>query len=209
MAKAETADRGGEELEAKGRHPHALRGLLVVAQGGQSAADPRALDEPRHRHRDDREQDHDGEQEGDVAAEGRPARAEHAQPPRAADELPVHDHRLEHDGQRQGGDGEEDPAQAQREIADAEPEQCGDQTAGQDEHGQRRAYRLDEEDGGVRPQREEGRGAEVHVAPVAAQDVPRGGDDDVLEDDVAGEVEVRVHAQRGDDNPRRHHGQAH
>ena len=61
--------------------PHALGRLLVVAQRGQPAADPGALDEPRHEHRDDGEPDHDREQERHVAAERRPARPDDAQRP--------------------------------------------------------------------------------------------------------------------------------
>ena len=77
------------------------------------------------------------------------------------------------------------------------PSSAGDQPAGQDQHRQRRLDRLDEEDRGVGAEREERRRAEVHVARVAAQDVPRGGDHDVLEDHVAGEVEVRVRPAAG------------
>src|SRR5205823_9289344 len=65
-----------------------------------------------------------------------------------------------------------------------------------------------EEDGGVRPEREEGRRAEVDVAGVAAEDVPRGGDDDILEHNVPREVDVLVHAERGDDDPGPDDGQA-
>src|SRR6266542_6065734 len=46
-------------------------------------------------------------------------------------------------------------------------------------------------------------------AGVAPEDVPGGGDDDVLEDDVAGEVEIGIHPQRRDEDSGRHHGQPH
>ena len=52
--------------------------------------------------------------------------------------------------------------------------------------------------GGVGAEREEGGGAEVHVAAVAAEDVPGGRQHDVLQDDVAGEEHVVVaQAERG------------
>src|SRR5947208_1795621 len=146
--------------------------------------------------------------ERDVAAERRTARADDAQAPGSADVLPVDDHRLQHDGQCQRRDGEEDASQAQRKVADAEPEQGGDEPAREDQHRERRSRRLDEEDGGVRPEREEGRRAEVDVAGVAAEDVPRGGDDDILEHNVPREVDVLVHAERGDDDPGPDDGQA-
>ena len=44
-------------------------------------------------------------------------------------------------------------------------------------------------------ERKEGGGAEVHIAAVAAEDVPGGGQHDVLQHDVAGEEQVVV-AQR-------------
>src|SRR5207244_2140555 len=54
----------------------------------------------------------------------------------------------------------------------------------------------------------EGRRAEVDVAGVAAENVPRGGDDDILEHNVPREVDVLVHAERGDDDPSPDDGQA-
>src|SRR5213078_373806 len=135
-------------------------------------------------------------------------RADDAQAPGSADVLPVDYHRLQHDGQCQRRDGEEDASEAQREVADAEPEQGGDEPAREDQHRERRSRRLDEEDGGVGPEREEGRRAEVDVAGVAAEDVPRGGDDDILEHNVPREVDVLVHAERGDDDPGPDDGQA-
>ncbi len=44
---------------------------------------------------------------------------------RAADELPVDDQRLQHDRERERGDGEESAAQAQRQVAHAEPDNAG------------------------------------------------------------------------------------
>ena len=48
---------------------------------------------------------------------------------RAADKVPVDDQRLQHDGQRQCGDGEEHAAQPQRQIAHAEADDAGDDPA--------------------------------------------------------------------------------
>ncbi len=41
---------------------------------------------------------------------------------RAADEVPVDDQGLQHDGERERGDGEERAAQPQRQVAGAEPD---------------------------------------------------------------------------------------
>ena len=54
-------------------------------------------------------------------------------------------------------------------------------------HRERRVDRLDEQHGGVGAHAEERRGAEVHVAGVTAEDVPRGGEHDEGEDGVRGE----------------------
>src|SRR5256886_11862319 len=87
-------------------------------------------------------------------------------------------------------------------------EEPGDEPAGEDQHRERRPRRLDEEDGGVRPEREERRRAEVHVAGVAAEDVPCRRDDDILKNDVAREVDIRVHAERSEEDPGPDDGQA-
>src|SRR5262245_22641355 len=47
-------------------------------------------------------------------------------------------------------------------------------------------------DGGIGADREEGRGAEVHIAAIAAKDVPGGGQHDELQHDVAGIEDVIV-----------------
>src|SRR5262249_27567361 len=67
---------------------------------------------------------------------------------------------------------------------------------------------AEEEHRRIRAEREKRGRAEVHVARIAAEDVPRRRDDDVLEDHVCGEIEVRVHAHQGEDDPGRDHREA-
>src|SRR5439155_9662903 len=90
------------------------------------------------------------------------------------------------------GDREEEPAQAERETADRESEQAGGQRARHDHHEQWRLQRLVEKNRGVRAGREERRRAEVHVAGVAAQDVPCRREDDELQHRVRRGEEVIV-----------------
>src|SRR5438445_12680590 len=83
------------------------------------------------------------------------------------------------------------PLQAEREVPDAEPQERRDQPPGDDQHRQRSLERLDEEARGIRAEGEKRPGAEVHVAGVTAEDVPRGAAADVVQDAVPGEVAVR------------------
>ncbi len=85
----------------------------------------RALDQPRAGQRDDHQQQHQHEQILDVGAEHRHrVGRDDVGAARAADEGPVDDQRLQHDRQRQRGDGEEHAAQPQRQIAGAEADEA-------------------------------------------------------------------------------------
>src|SRR5439155_6603420 len=93
----------------------ALGRLLVVADGGEPAADPGRLDPPGDGDREDGEEQHHREEELDVAPEEwEAARAHDGDPTRAADVVPVDHHGLEHDRQGERRDGEEDAAQPER-----------------------------------------------------------------------------------------------
>src|SRR2546422_1157249 len=61
------------------------------------------------------------------------------------------------------------------------------------EDGEGRREALDEHDGRVGAQREEGRGAEVHVPGVAAEDVPRRREHDVRSEEHTSELQSRLH----------------
>ena len=91
---------------------------------------------------------------------------------RAADEVPVDDERLQHDRQRERRDREERAAQPQRQVAGAEADQAGDDR--RDDHQRRHRERQDlvEENRRIGAEREERGGAEVHVAAIAAENVP-------------------------------------
>ena len=81
---------------------------------------------------------------------------------------------------------------------------------GADQHhrGQRQRQGLVQHHGRISAHREERRGAEIHVTGVAAENVPGGGYDDVLQDHITGkESVVAVEQARGNEyqNCRRHH----
>ena len=208
------------------RHAAGFRGELVVADGGEAIAQPRPLDDARGRDRDDRQHQHDQEQILDVAAEDRHVRRpDDVGAARAADEVPVDDQRLQHDGERERGDGEEGAAQPQRQIAGAEPDQARDDAADDDQRRDRqRQDRVGEAGERIREiavdigaelvqrhrrigaEREERRRAEVHIAAIAAEDVPRGRQHDELQHGVAGEEQVVVAepAREGKEQPADH-----
>ena len=126
---------------------------------------------------------------------------------RAADEVPVGDQGLDHHGERKRGDREEHAAQAEREIAGAEPHQGGHHAADHDHCRQRQpGHQLVEHDARISADGEEGGDAEIHVAGVATQNVPSGAEHDVLHDHVGGEecVVVADPARDAEDHSRRH-----
>src|SRR5262249_5574294 len=99
----------------------------------------------------------------------------------------LQDHR-----QRQRRDGEKDSLQAQGQIANPQTQKARDQTASQQLHEERRLVGTHEKGGHVGSQGKEGGRAKIHIASVTAQDVPGGGQHDVLQDDVGGKVKVSV-----------------
>src|SRR5262249_40002164 len=70
---------------------------------------------------------------------------------------------------------------------------------GQDLRREGRTQPLEQHHGAVRADAEERAGAEVHVAGIAAEDVPGGGEHHELQHDVAGKEEVLVHLGDRDD----------
>jgi hypothetical protein len=101
-------DRGRDKLELERRHAAGFGCKLVVANGGEAVAQPRLLDDACDRDGDNREHQHDQEQILDVVADERHlGRADDVGAARAANEVPVHYQRLQHDRQRERGDGEE------------------------------------------------------------------------------------------------------
>ena len=154
------------------------------------------LDRARDDERERRQQQHPGEQILDVgkleAERLEELRADDVGAARAADEVPVDDQRLHHDRHRERRDGEEDAAQPQRQIAHAEADNARDDAARDDDDGQRHRGELVDRDRRVGAEREERRGAEIHIAAIAAEDVPGGRQHDVLENNEAREVDVVV-----------------
>ena len=74
----------------------------------------------------------------------------------------------------------------------ATPSSRADDSRRQDLQRQRQRERLEQRDGDVDAEAEEGAGAEVHVAGIAAQDVPGGRQHDELQHHVADEEVERV-----------------
>ena len=66
---------------------------------------------------------------------------------------------------------------------------------------------LVEDDGRIGAEREERGGAEIHVAAIAAEDVPGGRQHDVLQHDIAGEEQIFVAEGDGPDIERRADGE--
>ena len=128
-------------------------------------------------------------------------RADHIGAARAADIIPVDDQRLQHDRERERRDREERAAQPQRQIAHAEPDDAGHDPAEQDQHRDRQRVGLVEEHRRVGADREERRRAEIHIAAIAAEDVPGGRQHDELQHHVAGEEQIVVvdHAREHED----------
>ena len=111
---------------------------------------------------------------------------------RTADVVPVHDEGVEHFGHGEGGDGEEHAAQPQREVAGTQAHQARDRGTDGNRERDRRLEKREHHDAGIGPQREERRGAEIHVTGEPTQYVPRRGEDDELQHDVRGRVEIVV-----------------
>ena len=186
--------RGRDQLQPQRRHAAGFRRELVVADGGEAEAEARALDHAGGHDRHDREEEHQQEQVlhvGQRHAENVDRRrADRIGAARAAEIVPVDDQRLQHDGERERRDREEGAAQAQRQVAHAEADDAGHDSAEQDEHRDRQRIGLVKEHGRVGAEREERRRAEIHVAAIAAEDVPGGGEHDELHHHVAGEEQV-------------------
>ena len=150
-----------------------------------------------------REQKHDQAEIVDVAdleAEDVDAvRADHVGAARAADVVPVHHESLQHHRERERRDREERAAQPQRQIAGAEPDQPGHASRDDEQHRDRQRIGLVEEHRCVGAESEEPGCAEIHVPAVAAENIPGRGQHDELHDRVAGEEQVVVADQQGDD----------
>ena len=113
-----SAHRRRDQLEPERGYAGTLRRHLVVADRREAQAEGRGLHETGNGHRASGHERHDREEELDEAAEaeGRAALEDDVRAARAADVIPVHYEGEEHLGERERGDGEEDPAQPQREI---------------------------------------------------------------------------------------------
>src|SRR5207245_8604156 len=99
---------------------------------------------------------------------------------------------------------EEDAAHTQGQEANAKTERHADRRGYRDLHHERRPRRLEQGDRGVDADAEEGVGAEIDVAGIAAKDAPGDRERDELQDDVAGEERILVaddlgHRQHGDE----------
>ena len=186
-------DRGRDQLEPQRRHAGGFRRQFIVADGGEAIAEPRAFDQPRDRDSDDCQQQHHQEQIADIVAE-RPEgfRPHDVGAARTADIVPVDDQRLEHDRERERGDGEECAAQPQRQVAHAEADHARHHAAKADQDRDRQRQQPVTRDGRIGAEREEGGRAEIHIAAIAAEDVPRGREHDVLGNDIAGEEQVVI-----------------
>ena len=123
---------------------------------------------------------------------------------RTADEPPVHHDGLDDDRERNRRDREEDAAHPQGQQADAKAERHADDRGGRDLHHQRRPRRLEQGHRRVDADAEEGVGAEIDVAGIAAEDAPGDRERDELQDHVAGKERIFVaddlrHRQHGDE----------
>ena len=119
-------------------------------------------------------------------------RPDHIGAARAAEIAPVDHQGLQHDRERERRDGEEGAAQPQRQIAHAETGQAGHDAAEQHQQRNRQRIGLVKEHRRIGAEREEGGRAEIHIAGIAAQNVPGLRQHDELEDHVAGEECVVV-----------------
>ena len=190
----------------KRRHARGFRRELVVADGGEAVAELRALDAARDGERDHHQRQHQQEQILDVGPDQPDlVRADDIGAARAADIVPVDDERLQHDGERERRDGEKGAAQPQRQIAHAEPDDARDDAADHDQDRDRQRVGFVEEDRRIGAEREERRRAEIHVAGIAAEDVPGGRQHDELQHGVAGEEHVIVvHHARAEEHDSGH-----
>ena len=190
------------ELEPQRRHARGFRRELVVADGGEAVAELRALDPARDRDRHDHQRQHQQEQILDIGADPRDlVRPDDVGAARAADIVPVDDEGLQHDRERERGDGEEGAAQPQRQVAHAEPDDARHDAADHDQDRDRHRERLVEEHRGIGAHGKECRRAEIHVAGVAAENIPGGRQHDELQHGIAGEEHVIVvHHARGEEH---------
>jgi hypothetical protein len=106
--------------------------------------------------------------------------------------VPVDDQGLQDDGERQRRNGEKRAAQPQSQVAHAEADDTRHRAAEDQQHGQRHRIELVNGDGRIGAEREERGGAEIHVAAITAENVPRRGEHHVLQHDVAGEEIIVV-----------------
>ena len=111
---------------------------------------------------------------------------------------------LDDDRERDGRDREEDAPHAQGQQPDAEAEQAADHGGGRDLHARAaRSNALDQQHGGIDADAEEGVGAEIDVAGIAAEDGPGDRQHDELQDHVAGKERIFVADQLASSASRR------
>src|SRR5204862_5338229 len=95
-------------------------------------------------------------------------------------------------------DREERAAQPQGQITQPQADDAGDDAADEDQQRNRYLIGLVEEHRGVGAKREKSGRTEVHIAAIAAENVPGGRQNHKLQDDVAGEKQVIVRDQLGE-----------
>ncbi len=166
------------------------------------------LDDARGRDGQHGQRQHDQEQVLNVWQRKRLdlGRADHIGAPRAPHIVPVNHQGLQHHREREGRDGEERPAKPQRQIAHSESHQTGHHGADDKEHRHRHRVEFVEKHRRIGAEREERRGAEVHVARIAAEDIPGGREHDELQYRVTGEEYIVVAGRPG---AREHEGGDH
>ncbi len=106
---------------------------------------------------------------------------------RPADVFPVVDDGLDDQRRGQGGDGEIDALEPQRQIPRRQAHEPVNDAGDDDYDRQGQGERLVQGDRGVNPGGEKSGAAEIHVAGEAAQDIPRHGHHQTLQNHVDGE----------------------
>ena len=187
------------ELEAIGRYAHHLGHFLVVVDGEEAGAEARAIhgvSDPDRR---------DGEREREQVERARGRRRELRQRHGAeVDARPAVDRRVEHD--RRDDEGHREREQREQLAPQrAHPEDDGAERDRQScRHGRREGQRPQERPvelagehrGRVDAGAEEPGVAEGEIARVPAQDVPRGGEDHPVEDEVEERFVERRQAEK-------------
>ena len=110
---------------------------------------------------------------------------------------PIHDHCFQDENHCHSGNREKDAAQFKGEQPYHEAQQARQNATANDLHHQRCRNRFEKHNRGIGPHRNEGRHAKIHIACVAAQDVPCGCQYDKLQDDEASKENVFVDVHQG------------